>query len=60
MRFQGSFTALANFLERLDKMERLTRIQKVHIAADNKRVPAALDVQLQVNIYFTDTETLGT
>jgi len=58
MRFQGSFTAFANFLERLDKMQRLTRIQKVQITADTKQVPALLDVQMRVNIYFTDSEAL--
>ncbi|MHC4982554.1 MAG: type IV pilus inner membrane component PilO [Planctomycetota bacterium] len=58
MRFQGSFTALSNFLDRLDRMERLTRIQNVHISADNNHVPAVLDVQLRMNIYFTDTEDL--
>jgi len=59
MRFQGSFAAFSNFLDRLDRMERLTRIQKVQIIADSKQAPAVLDVQLRMNIYFTDTESLA-
>jgi len=58
MRFQGRFTAFNNFLESLDRMERLARIQKVNIMADTKQVPAMLDVQLRINIYFTDTESM--
>ncbi len=57
MRFQGSFGALSKFLKRLDDMERLARIQKLNITADNKHVPAKLDIQLQMNIYFTDAES---
>ena len=53
LKFQGSFLALARFLERIDGMERLTRIQKLVVmpgAGDG-----ALDITVQLNIYFTES-----
>jgi len=54
MRFEGTFDALTNFLERLDQMERLTRVRKLHVVADTKQAPSKLSVELLLNIYFTD------
>lgn len=52
MRFRGSYMSLVKFLERVDKMERLTRVQKLTIAPDPKE--QVLDVTLYMNIYFTE------
>ncbi len=54
LQVRGSFGALAEFLRRLDHMERLTRVQKMKIITDTKQVPAVLDIQIEMNIYFTD------
>lgn len=53
MRFQGSYLGLANFLERIDKMQRLTRVQRLRIL----RPPAGqeLEIEVQLNIYFTES-----
>ena len=53
MRFRGPYLALASFLERIDKMERLTRTQKLTIIADPKE--DTVDITLQMNIYFTES-----
>lgn len=53
MRFQGSYLALADFLEQIDRMQRLARVQKLRIAATTE--PTSLEIELQLNIYFTDT-----
>jgi Tfp pilus assembly protein PilO len=53
LKFQGSYPSLARFLERIDEMERLTRVQKLVI------VPSAgegvMDITVQLNIYFTQS-----
>ena len=53
MRFRGSYLSLANFLEKIDRMERLTRVQKLQVVSDPK--DQMLDVTLQLNIYFTES-----
>jgi len=53
MRFKGSYLALASFLKRIDRMERLTRVQTLKIARDKKG--GGLDIELQMNIYFTES-----
>jgi Tfp pilus assembly protein PilO len=53
MRFQGSYLSLVRFLERINRFERLTRVQKLSIipgAAENQ-----LDITMQMNIYFTES-----
>jgi len=53
MRFRGSYPSLANFLERIDKMQRLTRVQKLKIKADTGHKD--LNIELLMNIYFTES-----
>lgn len=53
LKFRGPYTSVARFLERIDRLERLTRVQKLSV------VPAPsddlLDVTVQMNIYFTES-----
>jgi Tfp pilus assembly protein PilO len=51
MRFKGSYMSMASFLNRIDNMERLTRVQKLVISTG----PDALNFELQMNIYFTES-----
>jgi len=53
MRFQGSYLSLAEFLKQIHALQRLARVQKLKISES----PGAdtLDMELQLNIYFTDT-----
>ena len=53
MRFKGSYLALASFLKRIDRMERLTRVHTLKIAREKKG--GGLDIELQMNIYFTES-----
>jgi len=53
MRFRGPYLALARFLERIEKMERLTRVQKMQIKTDPKS--DEVDIELRMIIYFTES-----
>ncbi len=53
MKFQGSYLSLASLLERIDGMERLTRVQKLSIARDRKGED--LNIEVQMNIYFKES-----
>ena len=55
MRFQGSYLALAEFLKQIHGMQRLARVQKIKIASAPGK--SALDIELQMNIYFTATDS---
>jgi len=67
MRFRGTYLTSVEFLKRIDKMERLTRIQKLKINRISKKSPGGsviedtangeydLDIELQLNIYFTES-----
>lgn len=55
MRFQGSYLSLAEFLKRIHAMQRLARVQRLTITGDSNA--DVLDMELQMNIYFTDTES---
>ena len=58
MRFQGSYLSGVEFLKSIEDMERLTRIQKLKITRGAKREDedtAVLDIELQLNIYFTES-----
>lgn len=52
MQFEGEFLALARFLQRVDEMTRLTRIEHLKIAPapDGRK----LSMGLGMNIYFTE------
>ena len=52
MKFEGSFLSLAAFLNRVDKMTRLTRIEQLLI--EPRREGDSLNVELCMNIYFTE------
>jgi Tfp pilus assembly protein PilO len=54
MRFKGSYLSLGSFLERIDRMERLTRVQKLSVTSP-KDSGGELDIELQLNIYFTES-----
>ncbi|MHC4985873.1 MAG: type IV pilus inner membrane component PilO [Planctomycetota bacterium] len=53
LRFEGTYLEMARFLKRLDEMERLTRVERLHLV----RQPESdqLEAELQINIYFTET-----
>lgn len=53
MKFHGSYLALASMLDHLEKMERLSRVQKLVIGSEEKS--ADLNIELQMNIYFTES-----
>jgi len=59
MKFEGNYLSLANFLKRIDDMERLTRVQKMNITLDRdatKDKPEGnVSIELQLNIYFTES-----
>jgi len=52
MRFEGGFPALASFLQRVDAMTRLTRVEQLRIAT--REDDAQLAIELGMNIYFTE------
>ena len=53
MSFEGSYLALARFLEQISKMQRLTRVQKLLITAPGDGFGKDLGIELFMNIYFT-------
>ena len=58
MRFRGSYLTSVDFFKRIDEMERLTRIQKLKItknSAKDDEDDSMLDIELQLNIYFTES-----
>ena len=52
MRFRGSYMNIARFLQRLDEMERLSRVEKLQIGRDEGQQD--LKAEMQINIYFTE------
>jgi Tfp pilus assembly protein PilO len=54
MRFQGSYLALGDFLKQIHALQRLARVQKLKIVRSSDE--GVLDMELQLNIYFTDTD----
>ncbi len=59
MKFEGNYLSLANFLKRIDDMERLTRVQKMNISlnrdASKDKPEGDVSIELQLNIYFTES-----
>jgi Tfp pilus assembly protein PilO len=58
MRFHGSYLSLASFLQRLDEMERLTRVQRLVIRGSNTATAEStgkLNIEVLMNIYFTES-----
>jgi len=55
MKLRGPYLALADFLKRIGKMQRLARVQKLNVSSDPKT--GELEIELQMNIYFTDTDS---
>ncbi len=53
MKFRGSYLSLASFLQRIEKMERVTRVQKLRLSGSPKE--DGLKIELQLNIYFTES-----
>ena len=53
MKFKGAYLSTVDFLRRIDRMKRLTRVQKLKI----KRISGQkdLDIEVQLNIYFTES-----
>ncbi len=69
MKFKGSYLDLGKFLDQINKMERLTRVQRLTIngpqpdagtADSGAKTPRAdrneLEIELQLNIYFIANE----
>jgi Tfp pilus assembly protein PilO len=55
MKLEGPYLSLAKLLGQIDKMERLTRIQRLSVSKDPKKDTQDLNIELQMNIYFTET-----
>jgi Tfp pilus assembly protein PilO len=55
MKLEGPYLSLTSFLRRIDGMERLARIQQLKVTKDPKKKGQDLDIQLQMNIYFTES-----
>jgi Tfp pilus assembly protein PilO len=55
MKFRGSYLSLASFLKRLDEMQRLSRVEKLKIDCNAKDDSAALDIEVLLDIYFTES-----
>ena len=53
MRFKGGYLSLTSFLGRVAEMERLTRVRNLHATVEPK--DGYLDIELQMNIYFTES-----
>jgi len=53
METTGSFVGFRNFLSRVEKMERITRIHNMKIAEHNKD-GAEVKVSFSLSIYFQD------
>ncbi|NLW86562.1 MAG: type 4a pilus biogenesis protein PilO [Planctomycetes bacterium] len=53
MKLRGPYLSLASFLQSIDQMERLTRVQKLKIVSDPRT--NELDITLNMNIYFTES-----
>lgn len=54
MQFKGSYLSLAEFLKRIDAMERVTRVRRINVAREKKK-SGELDIELRMNIYFTES-----
>jgi len=52
MSFEGDFLALAGFLQEVDRMTRLTRIESLRI--QSSKDSEDLSIKLGMNIYFTE------
>jgi len=55
MKLQGPYLSLTSLLGQINKMERLTRIQELQIVKDLKKKTNDLNIELQMNIYFTES-----
>ena len=58
LRFQGSYLSLASFLRRLERMERLTQVEKLSITTRSPApagVTQGVDIEVLMNIYFTES-----
>ncbi len=53
LKFHGSFLSLAAFLDHLDRMQRIWRVQKMTIGREEKE--GELGIELQMAIYFTES-----
>lgn len=52
MKFRANYLSLAEFLSHLERMERLTRVQRLILQKDEKA--SDLTVELQLSIFFTE------
>jgi len=55
MKLEGPYLSLASLLDQIHRMERLTRIQKLSVSKNPKKDTQDLNIELQMNIYFTET-----
>ncbi|MFP4106719.1 MAG: type 4a pilus biogenesis protein PilO [Phycisphaerae bacterium] len=53
MKFTGGYLSLASFLQSIEKMERLTRINKLTVKQNE--VEESLEIDVEMNIYFTES-----
>jgi Tfp pilus assembly protein PilO len=53
MRFQGDFKEVWSFLRQIETLPRLTRVRSLQIKSVDSKL-GVVDVQLALNIYFTD------
>ncbi|MDY7009242.1 MAG: type 4a pilus biogenesis protein PilO [Planctomycetota bacterium] len=55
LKFEGDFLTLGRFLNRIDDMTRLTRIERLAISSDHNN--ENLEIEMGMNIYFTEQRT---
>jgi len=53
MRCRGSYLAVASFLKRIDRMQRLTRVHTLRI--NKQKAEESLSIEMQLNIYYTES-----
>jgi len=56
LRFEGDFMNVFSFLRQTEEMQRLTRVKelKVHNISDKTAKPGQVEVELSMNIYFSE------
>jgi len=55
MKLQGPYLSVISLLDQIDRMQRLARVQKLLVTADPKKKTQDLNIELQMNIYFTES-----
>jgi Tfp pilus assembly protein PilO len=54
LKFQGDFIKVFSFLRQTEQMQRLTRVRELKIKSDRAAKPGQVEVELSMNIYFSE------